>query len=93
LNPAGATLHTHRGFRYAVFPRRGGRWPELGHLDDREWVGRFLGAHSRGGPCRAHSSARLALSMEDLGRKARDFVLDGDWMPDYLADQVCGPHR
>src|SRR5580692_6382664 len=25
----GATLHVHRGFRYAVFPRRGGRWPEL----------------------------------------------------------------
>jgi Ser/Thr protein kinase RdoA (MazF antagonist) len=23
--------------------------------------------------------------VEELGRKARDFVLDGDWMPDYLA--------
>src|SRR6195952_605647 len=39
----GESLHTHRGFRYAVFPRRGGRWPELGVRDDREWVGRFLG--------------------------------------------------
>src|SRR5208283_3553199 len=26
----GQTLHLHRGFRYAIFPRRGGRWPELG---------------------------------------------------------------
>ena len=26
----GESLHVHRGFRYAVFPRRGGRWPELG---------------------------------------------------------------
>ena len=27
--------------------------------------------------------------MEDLGRKARDFVLDGDWMPDYLATKYA----
>jgi Ser/Thr protein kinase RdoA (MazF antagonist) len=27
--------------------------------------------------------------MEDLGRNARDFVLDGDWMPDYLADKYA----
>jgi Ser/Thr protein kinase RdoA (MazF antagonist) len=28
---------------------------------------------------------RKQLSFEELGRDARDFVLDGDWMPDYLA--------
>jgi len=39
----GESLHVHHGFRYAVFPRRGGRWPELGSSDEREWVGRFLG--------------------------------------------------
>src|SRR5271165_7065321 len=39
----GVSLHVHLGFRYAVFPRRGGRWPELGSSDEREWVGRFLG--------------------------------------------------
>src|SRR3984957_5707833 len=39
----GVSLHVHRGFRYAVFARRGGRWAELGGSDDREWVGRFLG--------------------------------------------------
>ena len=52
-----------------------------------EWVGRFLGRiHAVGRAARFHERARL--SVEDLGRKARDFVLDGDWMPDYLADQV-----
>jgi Ser/Thr protein kinase RdoA (MazF antagonist) len=80
------TLHFHRGFRYAVFPRRGGHWPELGTTADREWLGRLLG--------RIHAVGRVAsfqerahLSVEDLGRKARDFVLDGEWMPDYLADK------
>jgi len=32
---------------------------------------------------------RIALSMDDLGRNARDFVLDGDWMPDYLATKYA----
>src|SRR6202142_131962 len=39
----GESLFIHAGFRYAVFPRRGGRWPELGTAADREWVGRYLG--------------------------------------------------
>jgi len=84
----GVSLHVHRGFRYAVFPRRGGRWPELGVSDDREWVGRFLGRiHAVGRAARF--AERMRLSMEDLGRKARDFVLDGAWMPDYLATKYA----
>src|SRR5258706_2666189 len=84
----GISLHVHRGFRYAVFPRRGGRWPELGVSDDREWGGRFLGRiHAVGRAARFQERTRL--SMEDLGRKARDFVLEGDWMPDYLATKYA----
>jgi len=84
----GVSLHVHRGFRYAVFPRRGGRWPELGQSDEREWVGRFLGRiHAVGRAARFHERARL--SMDDLGRNARDYVLDGDFMPDYLADKYA----
>jgi Ser/Thr protein kinase RdoA (MazF antagonist) len=88
LGVDGETLHAHREFRYAVFPRRGGRWPELGTHEDREWVGRFLGRiHAVGRASRFH--ARGALNMDDLGRNARDFVLEGDWMPDYLADKYA----
>jgi Ser/Thr protein kinase RdoA (MazF antagonist) len=84
LLQAGESMHVHHGFRYAVFPRRGGRWPELGTVDEREWVGRFLGRiHAVGRAGRFRE--RAALDMDDLGRNARDFVLDGDWMPDYLA--------
>ena len=38
----GRTLHAHAGFRFAVFPRQGGRWPELGNAEERAWMGRFL---------------------------------------------------
>jgi len=86
LLPEGHTLHVHAGFRYAIFPRRGGRWPELGTSEEREWVGRFLGRIHRVGRA-ARFMHRPRMSVEELGRKARDFVLSGDWMPDYLADK------
>jgi Ser/Thr protein kinase RdoA (MazF antagonist) len=88
LSRDGQSLHFHHGYRYAVFPRRGGRWPELGTANEREWVGRFLG--------RIHAVGRAApfqerpeLSIQGLGRGARDFVLEGEWMPDYLADKYA----
>ncbi len=88
LERAGRTLHFHEGFRYAVFPRRGGRWPELGTADEREWVGRFLGRiHAVGRAGEFHERGHL--SAEQLGRKSRDFVLEGEWMPDYLATKYA----
>jgi len=84
----GVSLFIRSGYRYAVFPRRGGRWPELGTATDREWVGRFLGRiHGVGRAARFHE--RRQLDLEDLGRNARDFVLDMDLMPDYLADKYA----
>src|ERR1700685_1370055 len=71
LLQAGESMHEHQGFRYAVFPRRGGRWPELGNSEEREWVGRFLGRiHAVGRASRF--TARASLNMDDLGRNARD---------------------
>ena len=71
----GKTLHLRRGFRYAVFPRRGGRWPELGTADERQWVGRFLGRIHAVGRSVAFRH-RAHLDVEELGRRSRDFLLD-----------------
>lgn len=88
LSTNGQTLHLHCGFRYAIFPRRGGRWPELGTAEEREWVGRFLGRiHGVGRAGQFHE--RVRLSVEDLGRRSRDFLLEGEWMPDYLATKYA----
>ncbi len=45
--------------------------------------GPIPGPNSCGGPA-ARFRERSQLSIDDLGVKARDFVLDGGWMPDYL---------
>jgi Ser/Thr protein kinase RdoA (MazF antagonist) len=43
LQPGGNTLHAFNGFRMAVYPKKGGRAPELDDSAVLEWVGRFIG--------------------------------------------------
>jgi len=85
----GETLHFHKGYRYAVFPRRGGRWPELGTTTRGSGSGGFWAEFTRWA-VRCLSGSGPELSIQDLGRRRRRrfFVLDGDWMPDYLADNT-----
>jgi Ser/Thr protein kinase RdoA (MazF antagonist) len=79
----GETLHTLDGYRFAVYERRGGRWPELGTSDDREWLGRFLGRiHAVGGARRF--TERPTLDREELGFRSAQQVLEGDWLPPHL---------
>src|SRR5512143_3971876 len=39
----GATLHAHAGFRFAVYPKQGGRTPEFDRAGTLQRMGRFLG--------------------------------------------------
>ena len=81
----GETLHTHAGFRFAVFPRQGGRWPELGTDEERQWMGRFLGRiHAVGAS--APFSARRRLSPDWLGHDAAATIRDSVWLPEHLWD-------
>ena len=81
----GASLNEHAGFRFAVFERRGGRWPELATQDDRRWMGRFLGRiHAVGAVQRFEH--RPALSIERLGYDPVDELLASDWIPGHLIE-------
>ena len=80
----GRTLHEHDGYRFAVFERHGGRWPELGTKDERAWMGRFLARiHALGATHRF--AARATLAIETLGHKAVAEISGGEWMPAHLA--------
>ena len=79
----GETLHERDGYRFAVYERRGGRWPELGTSEDREWLGRFLGRIHAVGAARRFSK-RPTLDREELGFRAAEHVLGGDWLPPHL---------
>ena len=72
------------GFRFAIYPRRGGQWPELGTPDDRQWIGRFLGRiHLVGAAGRFVHRAQLSVSA--MGRDSIDYLQQADRIPDYIS--------
>lgn len=79
----GRTLFEYEGFGFAVFERRGGRWPELGSRTEREWMGRFLGRiHLVGRRQRFRHRGRI--DVERLGMEPREYLLSHDWIPSHL---------
>jgi len=79
----GSTLTHQGGFRLALFPRRGGRAPELGDARTRQWLGRFLGRiHAIGR--RQRYVARPVLDIASFGEEPRDWLLAHDALPPEL---------
>jgi Ser/Thr protein kinase RdoA (MazF antagonist) len=76
----GATLHAFEGFRFAVFPRRGGRAPELEDAETLEWIGRFIGRIHAVGTSRAFRE-RPALDIESHGTEPREWLLASGHIP------------
>jgi Ser/Thr protein kinase RdoA (MazF antagonist) len=85
----GRTLSAHAGFRFSVFPRRGGRTPELDRRDVLEWIGRFLGRIHAVGATRPFAE-RPALDPESFGREPRDWLLEHDFVPPDLLEAWQG---
>jgi Ser/Thr protein kinase RdoA (MazF antagonist) len=81
----GRTLHEHDDYRFAVYERRGGRWPELGTSEDRVWMGRFLARLHAVGAVRRFR-VRATLSRHELGAKSVEELLASDWIPSHLVD-------
>ena len=76
----GQSLFREHGFRFAVFPRRGGRSPELDNLDHLEWIGRFLGRIHQLGQAEQFRH-RPNIDCERLGRQARASLLESPHLP------------
>jgi Ser/Thr protein kinase RdoA (MazF antagonist) len=80
LEIAGKTLHEFNGFRFAVFPKHGGRAPELEDRDTLEWMGRFLGRIHAIGALKPFRH-RPALNIETFGVAPRDYLLAHHFIP------------
>ncbi|HEX7053388.1 MAG TPA: serine/threonine protein kinase [Burkholderiales bacterium] len=74
-----------REFRVAVYPRRGGRTPELGDERTLEWLGRFIGRIHAVGATRSFRH-REALTPQSFGHEPRRFLLEGGFVPAELAE-------
>ena len=75
----------HAGFHFAVYPRRGGRAPELDDRKTLEWIGRFLGRiHAVGSAGKFKS--RGALDIASFGEGPRRWLLEHDFIPSDLLE-------
>jgi Ser/Thr protein kinase RdoA (MazF antagonist) len=72
-------------FRVAIYPRRGGRTPELGDESTLEWIGRFIGRIHAVGAIRKFQH-REALTPKNFGHDARAFLLASNFIPADLLD-------
>lgn len=77
------TLHEFAGFRFAVYPRQGGRPPELDDAETLEWMGRFMGRIHAVGASKSFAH-RPALDIDSFGTEPRTYLLDNDWIPPEL---------
>ena len=79
------TLHAYGGFRFAVYPMRGGRTPELENQDTLEWMGRFIGRIHAIGALKPFE-ARPSLDISGFGEDPRDWLLAHGFIPADLLD-------
>jgi Ser/Thr protein kinase RdoA (MazF antagonist) len=73
-------LHSFEGFRFSVFPRCGGRPPELEDPATLEWLGRFIGRIHAVGAVKPFA-ARPAIDPESFGVEPRGWLLGHGFIP------------
>ena len=77
------TLYEYQGYRFAVFPRQGGRTLELDNLDHLEWIGRFIGRLHAVGTCQPFKH-RLTLDAQSYGAIPYEFLSQNNFIPEEL---------
>jgi Ser/Thr protein kinase RdoA (MazF antagonist) len=85
LRYAERTLHVFDGFRFAVFPRHGGRAPELDRLDTLVDLGRYIARIHTVGAARPFTH-RPALTVENFGDASRAYLLEHAFLPGELRE-------
>jgi len=80
IDKEGRTLYEYQGYRFSVFLRRGGRWPELDKNENLSWIGRFIGRiHALGAALPFQH--RITLGIDNYGVKSYQYNLDNGFLP------------
>jgi Ser/Thr protein kinase RdoA (MazF antagonist) len=79
----GTSLHTFNGYRFAIFPRQGGHWPELNTQEHREWMGRFIARIHMVGASKDFAH-RPTLDIDSFGFKSYQFLLEEGFIPSHI---------
>lgn len=74
------TLNQVNGFRFSVFPKQGGRVPEIEGRERLEWIGRFIARIHAIGALKPFKE-RPALDITHFGDEPRNYLLKHDFIP------------
>ncbi len=83
-----STLLHHSGFRFALYPRQGGRAPELESAENLAWVGRLL-ARMHGVGSRGRFQARGSIDRATLIEAPSKILLASSLLPDTSRDRYA----
>jgi Ser/Thr protein kinase RdoA (MazF antagonist) len=86
---AGQTLHHHAGFRFSLYPRRGGRAPELGDPAVLEWMGRLMARLHNIGAAKPFA-CRPALDADTFGYEVCEWLYEHGGIPDDVVETWAG---
>ncbi|MEN8178895.1 MAG: serine/threonine protein kinase [Pseudomonadota bacterium] len=85
VDESGISLHKQGPFRFALYPCRGGRAPELDNPDHLEQLGRFIARIHALGAAKSFEH-RPTVDIESYATRPRRFLLDNDFIPAYLIE-------
>lgn len=89
LNISGSTLHSHQGYRYALFNKQGGRAPELDRPETLQWMGRFIARIHAVGALDSYQH-RPTLDIASFGIEPSEYLLKNDFIPSELREVYRG---
>ena len=79
------TLLRFGGYRFALYPLQGGRWPDLEYSEDLLWMGRFIGRiHAIGR--RQPFNHRAEISIQRMGDEAVRYLIEERFIPAHLEE-------
>jgi Ser/Thr protein kinase RdoA (MazF antagonist) len=79
----GATLLQYGGYRFALYPLQGGRWPDLEYTEDMIWMGRFIARIHAVGRQRLFRH-RAEISIQRMGTDAVEYLTVNGFIPAHL---------
>ena len=77
------TLMESNGFRFSVFPKQGGRVPEIDNTEKLAWMGRFIGRIHAVGAVKP-VEYRPTINIKTFGEEPSHFLLNSDFIPNDL---------
>lgn len=84
----GKTLHEHNGFRFALFPRKGGRALEVDNMEQLEQMGRFIGRIHAVGSTRKFQH-RIRIDVDTYGYQPYQYLLENNFIPPEIKHNFC----